>query len=193
MKHPTTRNARTAGRILVGLVAVGLVALGSGCSSDTKAEAANEATTTTTAAAKHAAALRAPVQATSTESRLIKVGVDDARTYGWNKLVGPTETDLGPFDMEMLGNVDYEHGDGPFYGFIDLVAPSGDLIGIRMNGEATVRDDGVTSLAADLEVIGGTGEFVRATGEGDMTGTRQAVVGAPIDIVIELGLDNVRP
>ena len=51
-------------------------------------------------------------------------------------------------------------------------------------------DDGVTALEADLEVIGGTGSYVGVSGEGTFVGSRQATVGAPIEIDITLTLEG---
>jgi hypothetical protein len=135
--------------------------------------------------------IEAPAELTSAESRLIKVGEGEKRTYGWNKLVGSTSTELGPFEVEMLGNVDYLEGNGPFFGFVTLTAPSGELLGLRMDGEASVGSDGSTALEATFEVVGGTGQFVGAGGTGSLTGSRKAAVGAPIEIVIILDVSGL--
>jgi len=135
--------------------------------------------------------LEVPAELTSAESHLMKVGEDASKTYGWNTLVGPSSTDLGTFDVEMLGNVDYENGNGPFFGFVTLTDLSGDLLGLRMDGEASVEADGSSALEATFEVIGGTGQYSEASGTGTLTGTRMAAVGAPIEIVIIVDLIGV--
>jgi len=126
---------------------------------------------------------------TSSESELGKVGVDDAKTYGWNHLVGSTSTELGAFEVDMLGNVDYVNGTGPFFGFVTLVAPDGDRIAMRMDGDAKVRDDGTTALSSRLTVIDGSGDYVGVTGHGSFVWTRIAQVGAPIEIEFTVRLD----
>jgi hypothetical protein len=174
-----------------------LCAVLAGCGDDgsTDASATTQAPTTTASAAAEpdgpVVLLEAPAELTSAESRLIKVGEESELTYGWNKLVGSTSTDLGPFEVEMLGNVDYLSGNGPFFGFLTFTAPSGELLGLRMDGRASVDSDGVTALEAGFEVIGGTGRFVAAGGTGSMTGSRKAAVGSPIEIVVTLELTGV--
>lgn len=132
------------------------------------------------------------ISMTSAESTLLKVGPDAQRTYGWNRLVGPTKTQLGDFDVEMLGNVDYLDGNGRFFGFLTYTAPSGDSYGMRMDGQATVNEDGSSTLHAELDVIGGTGTYANVTGIGSFDGSREAVVGAPIEIDVKLSLEGVK-
>lgn len=181
--------------------AVAVVALGgvAGCSSDkdsgstAKGSSATTAEQGATSTTKVSATpnVEGHISMTSAESKLLKVGPEEEMTYGWNKLVGPTTTQAGDFEVEMLGNVDYLKGDGRFFGFLTYTAPSGDSFGMRMDGKATVGEDGVSSLSADLEVIGGTGAYVGVTGGGSFDGSRQAVVGAPIEIDVKLALEGL--
>lgn len=126
----------------------------------------------------------------SKSSILTKVGPDDSKTYGWNQLVGTTSTQIGDFAVEMLGNVDYDQGTGPFFGFLTLTAANGDHLAMRMDGSAKVLSDGSTALSSRLTVIDGSGEFVGASGHGSFTGSRLAQVGAPIEITMTLGLSD---
>jgi len=176
---------------LLGLLTLAVTAALVGCGTTTDKSVSNPDRTRVVAGARKVTSLRAPVQATSAESKLIKVGPAGSKTYGWNRLVGPSKTNRGPMEMEMLGNVNYVNGNGRFFGFITLTNPGGDLLSMSMNGVAKVLPDGVTTLNAELTIIGGTGDYIEANGKGTMTGTRQAVVGAPIDIVLDLGLIGV--
>jgi len=119
---------------------------------------------------------------------LQKVGVDDSNNYGWNRLVGRTESNLGALDVVMLGNVDYKNGSGPFFGFLTFTAPNGDVLSMRMDGSARLKSDGVTALSSKLSIIGGTGSYVDATGDGSFTGQRSAQIGAPIEITVTVGV-----
>ena len=121
---------------------------------------------------------------------LTKVGVDDSKTYGWNQLVGTTSTQIGDFSVVMLGNVNYDDGSGPFFGFLTLTAANGDHLAMRMDGGATVESDGSTALSSRLTVIDGSGQYVGSTGHGSFTGSRLAQIGAPIEITMTLGLDD---
>lgn len=142
-------------------------------------------------AAQPGVQLRAEMSLSSDFSVLQKVGADESETYGWNRLVGTTTTDLGDFDVVMLGNVDYENGSGPFFGFLTLTASNGDVLSMRMDGSATLKDDGVTALSSDLSVIGGTGQFVNAGGSGSFTGARNAEIGAPIEFTMTVGVTGL--
>lgn len=199
--HSPSSSKPSVVRLWVAAV-VAIVALGglAGCSSDedtgSTATGAGGTTAVTEAATVTTAVDVTPnveghITMTSAESKLLKVGPDEERTYGWNKLVGPTTTQVGDFEVEMLGNVDYLKGNGSFFGFLTYTAPSGDSFGMRMGGQATVDADGVSALHAELDVIGGTGAYVNITGSGSFDGSRQAVVGAPIEIDVELALEGI--
>lgn len=135
--------------------------------------------------------LRAEMSLSSDFSVLQKVGLDETQTYGWNRLVGTTRSNLGEFDVVMLGNVNYVEGSGPFFGFLTLTAANGDMLSLQMDGSAQVEDDGVTRLSSKLEVIGGTGEYVNAGGSGSFTGMRIAEVGAPIEFTMTAGVTGL--
>jgi hypothetical protein len=124
-------------------------------------------------------------------SVLQKVGVDDAQTYGWNRLVGTTSSNLGEFDVVMLGNVNYTNGNGPFFGFLTLTAPNGDVLSLQMDGSARVDANSVTKLSSKLTVISGTGAYVTAQGSGTFTGTRVAQVGAPIEFTMTISITGL--
>lgn len=158
-------------RMLAMLVVLAIAVLSVGCSSTPPTQ------------------LRGESSMSSSESELTKVGADESKTYGWNHLVGTTTTDLGAFEVDMLGNVDYASGSGPFFGFVTFLASNGDRIAMRMDGEAKVIDDGSTALSSRLTVIDGSGEYVGVTGHGSFTGTRIAQVGAPIEIDFTVRLD----
>jgi hypothetical protein len=128
--------------------------------------------------------LQATMSLSSDFSVLQRVGVNEIQTYGWNQLVGTTSSNLGVFDVVMLGNVNYTNGNGPFFGFITLTAQNGDVLSIQMDGSARVEDDGVTKLLSTLTVLGGTGAYINARGSGEFIGVRMAQVGAPIEFTL---------
>jgi branched-chain amino acid transport system substrate-binding protein len=135
--------------------------------------------------------LRAEMSLSSDFSVLQKVGPDETQTYGWNRLVGITTSNLGEFDVVMLGNVNYEEGNGPFFGFLTLTSLNGDVLSMQMNGSARVADDGVTRLSSELRVIGGTGKYVNVGGSGRFTGERIADVGAPIEFTLMVDITGM--
>lgn len=135
--------------------------------------------------------LTADMSLSSDFSVLQKVGADESQTYGWNQLVGTTTSNLGEFDVVLLGNVNYTNGNGPFFGFLTLTAPNGDVLSLELDGSARVQEDGVTTLTSNLTVIGGSGAYVNARGQGEFTGTRTAEVGAPIEFTMSVSLSGV--
>ena len=142
-------------------------------------------------AAQPGVELRAEMSLSSDFSVLQQVGPEESQTYGWNRLVGNTTSNLGAFDVVMLGNVNYTEGSGPFFGFLTLTAANGDMLSLQMDGSAQVGDDGVTTLSSKLQVIGGTGAYVDASGNGSFTGERIAEVGAPIEFTMTIGVTGL--
>ncbi|MGH8983176.1 MAG: hypothetical protein ACRDY6_04795 [Acidimicrobiia bacterium] len=131
------------------------------------------------------------VPLTSQQQILEKVGSGGDTTYGWNELTGTAATTSGDVQVQMLGNVEYVEGSGPFFGFITLRFGSLSTLGLRMNGTATVQDDGSTALAAKLRVIGGNAGMTGARGKGRISGERREDLGGAIEITITLRLRGI--
>jgi len=151
--------------------------------------------TTTLVVALLAAPLASSAGAATITKRLIKVEATIAsqqkithtvspngrRVYGLNLLVGRDERGSNPIDVEMLANVNYLKGNGPFFGFITFTAKDGSTIGVQMNGKARALPNGTdTAFSAPLKVIGGTGKWLYAEGKGTFTGLRTAALGADV-------------
>jgi ABC-type branched-subunit amino acid transport system substrate-binding protein len=100
--------------------------------------------------------------------------------YGRNLLMGSAEISGGVVDVEMIGNVDYTNGSGPFFGFVTFTWPDGTILSTTMDGAAQPTTDGSTSFAASLTIIGGTGRYADATGSGSFRGSRSGTVGSPV-------------
>lgn len=109
------------------------------------------------------------------------VAPNGRRVYGFNLLVGRDESGKTPIDVEMLGNVNYLKGNGPFFGFITFTAEDGSTLGVQMDGKARVLPNGTdTIVKAQLSVIGGTGKWLKAAGKGTFTGSRTAALGTDV-------------
>jgi hypothetical protein len=91
----------------------------------------------------------------------------------------------------MLGNVDYVEGSGEFFGFVTLRFASLSTLGLRMNGTATVQDDGSTDLRAKLRVVGGNAAMTGANGRGKITGERREELGGAIEITVTVRVRGV--
>lgn|GEM_PF-271480 len=134
---------------------------------------------------------------TSNQKVLYNAGVNNSLTYGWNRLVG-TATVYGVLsDIEMLGNVDYNEGSGPFYGFVTITQPDATLA-LKMTGKATAslnRDSfspgTETKFKSTLKVIGGSGRFIQAKGAGVWTGNRTAELGEAVTMKVKLKVSGL--
>jgi hypothetical protein len=124
---------------------------------------------------------------TSVERVLYQVGPDTEKTYGWNRFTGTTTIAGQPAEIEFLGNVDYKSGNGPFYGFITVIATDGSQLALRVDGEAKLNTStNDTRFDAKLEVIGGTGKWVKSSGKGEFTGNRRGALGSPVEMSVGL-------
>ena len=129
----------------------------------------------------------------SQETRLTTVGPDSTGTYGWNRLTGTATDASGPVAIEMLGTVAYTNGSGPFFGTITFTFGDGSVLGVQMQGAGTkAADTGVTTFAATLGVLNGTGRYANATGTGTFTGSRAAALGQPVNATFELAVQPAK-
>ncbi|MGV3617138.1 MAG: hypothetical protein ACO1SV_17560 [Fimbriimonas sp.] len=119
----------------------------------------------------------------TSQSTNLKQLDNGTKVAGWNQLVGTTTLDGATVGVEMQGNVAYTNGNGPFFGFLTVTRPDESILTMRMDGRA-VRDadTGNTAFTCDLEVLGGTGIWNGAKGEGSFTGTRNASLGGVVSI-----------
>lgn len=103
---------------------------------------------------------------------------------GTNRLTGTATLNGDPIDVEVLANVAYHNGSGPFFGFIDITLPDDSILSMRMDGTAARDSEGKTVFEAKLEVVGGTGVYENTTGRGTFTGFRNAALGSPVHLDI---------
>ncbi|MCD9623967.1 hypothetical protein [Rhabdothermincola salaria] len=187
-------NRRVATLAAAGLLSAGSLGLAA-CGSDDDAGA--EGTTTTTEATGNGAGASSGAQPaevdqtvaavlSSVETNLNQAGPDGQVVYGWNHLVGDgtgsgTITD-GDVVVDMLGNVDYVDGSGEFFGFITFDFGDAGTLAVRMDGSAqAATDTSDAALSADLEILGGTGDLVDASGTGRFEGGRPERLGGAVE------------
>jgi hypothetical protein len=117
---------------------------------------------------------------------LLNAGPQGSITYGWNRLTGTATLDGKPVAVEMLGNVNYKAGNGPFFGFITFTFDDKSTLAVSMQGQAVQSPDGASTVAATLGIFGGTGRNEKATGTGTFIGSRPAAVGATVGSTFDL-------
>jgi len=132
------------------------------------------------------AAMHLTSQLASQARTLLTAGPQGSIVYGWNRLGGAATLDGKPVTVDMLGDVNYKGGTGPFSGFITFTFSDGSTIAVSMQGKATQLPDGGSTVAATLGIFGGTGRYESATGTGRFTGSRPAAVGAPVASTFDL-------
>lgn len=134
--------------------------------------------------------LRWTVDLSSQQQNLRQVGPDNRSVYGWNRLTGATTVGGRPVEVDMLGNVSYTRGNGPFFGFVTLIFPDGSTIGMRMEGNTEANTDTAdAAFHGTVSVLGGTGAYEEAAGSGRMTGTREARLGGLVRMDFLLRLE----
>lgn len=103
--------------------------------------------------------------------------------YGWNNLNGTTTWGTDQATMLFLGDVNYRSGSGPFSGFITVTRNDGTKLAFTATGSALAstgaNGSSTTNFTGNLAVIGGTGEYLGATGIGTMVGIRDGALGTP--------------
>jgi quercetin dioxygenase-like cupin family protein len=140
---------------------------------------------TTVGTSASGAALHVVATLDSVSRTLTTVGQDGSQVYGWNQLAG-TDGANG-VGVVMLGNVNYEDGSGPIFGFVTFTFADGSTLGVQMQGSAVATADGTsTKFAATLGVIGGTGRYATAKGSGTFTGSRAAALGTTVSAIFDL-------
>jgi hypothetical protein len=117
---------------------------------------------------------------------LMNVGPQGSIVYGWNRLTGTATLDGKPVPVDLLGDVNYTSGNGPFSGFITFKFNDGATLAVAMQGAATQSADGASTVVATLGVLGGTGRYEKATGTGTFVGSRPAAVGATVAATFDL-------
>lgn len=126
---------------------------------------------------------------TSQSNELYTVGPDGRRVFGWNLLTGPGTFQGEPVEVRLQGSVEYLDGNGPFGGFLRIVAEDGSQIALQLNGQATKTD--ITTFDGRMDFIGASGRYADLIAAGTFTGTREAEVGAPVKAQVDLTFDRL--
>lgn len=129
---------------------------------------------------------------TSESNELHTVGPDGRRVFGWNLLTGPATFRSEPVEVRLQGSVEYLDGNGPFGGFLRIVAEDGSQIALQLNGQAS-KSNTTTTFDGRMDFIGASGRYANLIAGGTFTGTRDAEVGAPVKAQVDLTVDSLAP
>jgi hypothetical protein len=129
----------------------------------------------------------------SQDRKLFTMGADGSVVFGQNHLTGTATLNGENVGVEMLANVNYTKGSGPFFGFITFAFADGSTLGVQMQGLATAAADASgTTFASTLGVVGGTGKYATTTGTGTFTGSRKAALGTTVAATFDLTLETAK-
>ena len=180
------RRRRRAWRVLAVVAVAALASLvTTAC-----AQEGDTSPTTTASAAGTTFTARLRMSGDPARQQFRDVGADGSVRYGLGTLSGATELAGRPVQMEAEYALDYVDGTGPFRGYWTVTWPGGELLAFTYEGTTTATGDRST-IAGDLEVLGGTGAYAAVTGDGKVRAVRSGPVGSPVDYDVELRLDGM--
>lgn len=179
---------------------IGLALILAGCSTqgtdnDTSPAESSTATSATTAPATpstqaSARTVEFSVQAhgVETDQTFRTTGPAAELRYGNGRLTGSTTIDGRAATAELLAQVGYRNGSGPFAGFWTFTFSDSENLVLSYSGETTASGSG-TTIIGDLRVFGGTGAYADVTGGGTLRGERTAALGGDVayQFTLQLG------
>ena len=130
----------------------------------------------------------------SQNRNLHKVGPADEVVYGWNDLQGTAEVGGQTIGVQLLGNVEYVDGGGPFGGFVTLTFPDGALLALRVVDATAIAKTDTSDARFEglVRVIGGTGRFLEASGRGVLSGRRNDELGGVVEMKYVVRVEGVQ-
>ena len=177
---------RTSAATAIVLIALMLAGCGAGGSAETSAMNPSPESKTITAVMAHGV---------DSDQSFRTTGANAQLRDGNGRLTGNTTIDGAPADAELLAQVNYDQGSGPFTGFWTFTFGDGSDLVLAYSGTATKTGDD-TSIVGDLTVFGGTGSYASVTGGGTLRGERTVALGGDVDYRFSLtlaGLPTDRP
>lgn len=127
----------------------------------------------------------------SVEKRLHKVGPSEQILYGWNHLRSETEFEGSTIEIELQAGVEYVNGAGPCEGRFTLTFPDESVLALAfIDCEAFTKSEASGArFSSRIRVIGGSGRFVDARGNGSYTGERRDEIGGVVRSRLALQID----
>jgi hypothetical protein len=107
--------------------------------------------------------------------------------YGNGRLSGQTSINGEVATAELLAQVGYDNGSGPFSGYWTFTFTDESTLVLSYDGHAT-KQGADTAIDGDLRVFGGSGRFSAVTGSGTLRGERRADLGGDVNYQFTLDL-----
>ncbi len=191
---------RTRHRVLCAAIA--LVLILAGCSAQvTHNESTSAESSSATSATSTPPAPTTPDSTRTIEFSVQATGVETDQTfrttgpaselrYGNGRLTGSTTIDGRAATAELLAQVGYRDGSGPFAGFWTFTFSDSANLVLSYSGETTASGSD-TTIIGDLRVFGGTGAYAHVTGGGTLRGERMAALGGDVAYQFTLRLGGL--
>ena len=125
-----------------------------------------------------------------TDQNFRTAGADSQLRYGNGRLTGSATINGEPANAELLAQVSYDNGSGPFTGFWTFTFGDGSDLALTYAGRATKSGDD-TTIIGDLVVLGGTGSYASVTGGGTLRGERTVALGGDVEYRFSLTLSDL--
>ncbi len=170
---------------LIGPALMGTVLIG--CSSGTPAADVSASTSSSQAPQSTPVTFEVLAHGVDSDQTFRTTGASSQLRYGNGRLSGQTSIDGEPATAELLAQVGYENGSGPFNGYWTFTFADSSSLVLSYSGQTTKQGTD-TSIAGELTVFGGSGRFSAVTGAGTVTGERRAELGADVNYRFTLNL-----
>lgn len=110
-------------------------------------------------------------------------------TFGNIAFAGSGTLGGEPVDVGLQAHALFRDGTGPSGGYFTVTNPSGDVLVLEMDSEATRTGQGAT-IDGVVTVVAGTGRYASVTGGGTGTGVRDAALGAGVRWEMQLDVQG---
>jgi len=179
----SSRSRRSASR-LVAVLAVAVVVATTGCSGEDTPAAGGDDN------GAEPVAFNFSYETTEGGNSTNSVEVDGVEiTYGNIDFAGSGTLGGEPVEVALAAHAMFRDGTGPSGGYFTVTNPSGDVLVLEMQSQATRTGQGAT-IDGVVTVVAGTGRYASVTGSGTGTGVRDAALGAGVRWEMQLDVQG---
>lgn len=191
---PTSHFRTRVGAISASLALVLILAGCSAQTNDNESSSATSASSTptapTTPTSTRTVEFSVQAHGVETDQTFRTTGPNTELRYGNGRLTGTTTIDGREATAELLAQVGYRNGSGPFTGFWTFTFSDASNLVLSYSGETTASGSD-TTIVGDLRVFGGSGAYADVTGGGTLRGERRAALGGDVAYQFSLQLGGL--